>query len=49
MQKRVMDDFPTSKDMMSKNARDVFPVCKTYGVIIKCGTQPLAQCDEGHK
>ena len=26
--RRVMDDFPTSKDMMPKNARDVLLMCK---------------------
>ena len=47
--KEVMDDFPTSKDAMPKNVRDVLPMCKTYDVIIKCETQPLAQGDEGYK
>ena len=29
-----MDEFPVSKDMMPKNARDVLPMCKIYYVII---------------
>ena len=31
-----MDDFPTSKDVMPKNVRDVLPMCKTCDMIIKC-------------
>ena len=45
----VMDDFPTSKDMMPKSEREVLPMCKTCDVIIKCETQSLSEGDEGYK
>ena len=47
MQMRVMDGFPTSKDVMSKRCERCASYVQTCDLIIICEAQPLAQDDEG--